>query len=69
VRINCCGLAVAEDGSLGMLGHLSALLRVDIIQAQQQVHQELAGEPLQAAAGESLNCICHLFIAQINGGL
>ncbi|KAL0051202.1 hypothetical protein WJX82_003707 [Trebouxia sp. C0006] len=33
----------AEDGSLGMLEHLSALLRVDIIQAQQQIHQELAG--------------------------
>ena len=47
----CCGVFVAEDGSLGMLEHLSALLRVDIIQAQQQVHQELAGEPLQPAAG------------------
>ncbi|KAL0033456.1 hypothetical protein WJX77_010350 [Trebouxia sp. C0004] len=33
----------AEDGSLGMLDHLSALLRLDIVQAQQQVHQELAG--------------------------
>ncbi|KAL0026679.1 hypothetical protein WJX79_003431 [Trebouxia sp. C0005] len=33
----------AEDGSLGLLEHLSALLRVDIVQAQQQVLQELAG--------------------------
>ena len=43
-------MAVAEDGSLGLLEHLSALLRVDIVQAQQQVHQELAGEPPEHAA-------------------
>ena len=36
----CCH---AGDDKLGLLEQLSMLLRVTVAQAQQQVHQELAG--------------------------